>query len=138
MRIPWQAVRTRSASCQAQVGAQPRRGGCAEQLSCSLGSGLRGLAEPEAIAEGITDAEVDPVGLFGWLLGDLDTLGDEVVIRLAGVIDSEEQVTATRALAQQLAHLVGRLVIHVRAPDLFEEDRACRVARYGDGEPAHE
>src|ERR1700730_10057030 len=122
MRIPWQAVRTGSAACQAQVGEKTRRGGCAEQLSRSLGCGPRGLAEPEAVSEWVTDAEVDPVGLFGWLLRDLDTLGDEVVIRLSSVIDGEEAVTATRALAQQFTHLVGRLLIHVRAADLLEED----------------
>src|ERR1700722_18427031 len=60
------------------------------------------LCDADVVAERIAQPEVDAVGLFGRLLGELDAaLGAQLLIRLARVGRCEEEVSAGAALGQQ-------------------------------------
>src|SRR4051812_13620956 len=97
----------------------------------SCGSAQLHLRDPQVVAEGVAEAEVDAVGLVDRLLGDLDALGLELRVRLVGVIGAEEQVSPGRPLGDQLAHLGSRLVAHRRRSRLLQQDRPVRLVRQG-------
>src|SRR5579859_1866988 len=61
----------------------------------------RPLREPDVVAERVAEAAVDPVWPFGRLLGELDALGLELVVRLAAVVSDEEEMAARRAFRDQ-------------------------------------
>src|SRR5688500_8686942 len=52
---------------------------------------LHDLRETDAVPRRIAEPTVDPVGPLLGRLGELDTLGDELVVRLLAVVGREEQ-----------------------------------------------
>ena len=96
------------------------------------------LGEAEVVAEGVTEAAVDPVRTIGGFLGELDAPAQQGLVRLAAVVRGEDEQATHRALGHQFADLPRGLLGHRRAARLLQQDLALRVTGNVDGQPAHE
>src|SRR5581483_12385050 len=90
----------------------------------------------DLVAEGIAQAAVDAVAVVGGLLGELDTVGPQLLVGAETVVGLEHHHDAGRALGDQVAHLLGGLLVHHRRAGDVEHDLWNRLAWYTDGEPA--
>src|SRR5918995_2814477 len=98
----------------------------------------RRLGDAALVAERVAEAAIDAVGLFGWLLDELHTLGLELLVGLAAVVGGENERQAEGALGDQIADLGRDFVRHRRRAGLLQQDVVIGVAWHVDREPAHE
>src|ERR1700730_15892603 len=121
-----------------RVSPQPKRTAPGDALSACVERDGSHLGDADMVAERITEAEIDAVGLFRRLLCELDALGTKLVVCLVSVICRKEEVPAGPALGQERADLVGCRRIHRGRPGPLEHDLAIGVPRDADGQEAHE
>src|SRR4029453_3423893 len=100
-------------------------------------SALLHLRDAQVVAERVSEAEVDAVGLVDRLLGDLHALRLELGVGLEGVVALEEEVAAGGPLGDELAHLRRGLLTHRRRPRLLQQDLPVGLPRQGDRQPPH-
>src|ERR1035441_5177894 len=87
-------------------GASVRYRGAVSRAPAPPGStvGRAQLSHPDVVAKRVAQTEVDAVGLLGGLLGDLEALRRQLVIRRAGIGGGEEKVRSRPAAGEQFAH----------------------------------
>src|SRR4029077_8371150 len=98
----------------------------------------RQLDDTDVVAEGIANAEVGSVEVLFWFRGELDTPGLERLVGLAAVGRGEAEREAAGAFRDDVAHLVGGLLIHRRRAGQLQENVASGLAGNSDGHPTHE
>src|SRR4051794_41664818 len=96
----------------------------------------RRLRKPQGVAERVAQPAVDAVEVLGRLLGELDALGDELLVGPAAVVDAEDDASAG-ALGDERPDLRRRLLVvtHLRRG---EHELDVGPAGHAEGEPAHE
>jgi hypothetical protein len=104
----------------------------------TTGSGVEDLADADGVAERVADAEVDAVGPFHRLVGDVDTAVAQRGEGCVGVVGGEEQRPRSPPWRGARAPDAAVSSSIDRGPGALEQDLAGLVARHAHGEPAHE
>src|SRR5207302_10981299 len=79
------------------------------------------LRKTDVIAKGVAQPAIDAIGSSRRLLAEFHALRAKLVVCLPAVGGREEQVTTSRAFGDQLAHLLGRLLIERRRARILEQ-----------------
>src|SRR6476659_2123404 len=95
-------------------------------------------ADPQEVAERVAQAAVGAVEALGRLLGELDALGDQLVVGLADVVHRDDRRHAHRALGHQLADLLGRRLVVRRRAGPLQQQLPVGLTREVNRQPAHE
>ena len=99
---------------------------------------VRDLADADAVAERVTDAEVGAVGLLADLVGDVDAGGHQLLVEAVRVVGAEHDRATGGALGEEVADLGRGGLVHRRRSGTLQQDLAALVAGHVDRQPAHE
>src|SRR5690625_208074 len=96
------------------------------------------LSDADVVAERVAQRTVDPVGLLGGLLGELHTLGEELVVGRLTIVCGQDGSRTHGPLGDQVAHRGCSPLRKPRRCRDLQQDVPVGLAGRGHGEPAHE